>query len=58
MVEMRNKAENSYRDAYDRANEELKKYHPIRLGLMLNMSIFYYEVQRDRFKGIQLSLQV
>ena len=35
-------------DAYRQANEvELPPCHPIKLGLALNLSVFYYEVMKD-----------
>jgi len=37
-------AKNAYEKAMDIAKEELVVTHPIRLGLALNFSVFYYEV--------------
>ena len=38
------KAQDSYKKAQEEA-EQLKSTHPIRLGLALNYSVFYYEIQ-------------
>ena len=37
----------SYQSASDIANDDLPPTHPIRLGLALNFSVFYYEVYMD-----------
>jgi 14-3-3 protein epsilon len=37
----------AYKSATSIANEHLKTTHPIRLGLALNFSVFYYEVMSD-----------
>lgn len=41
------KAFDSYMKAYDLAKVELKTTNPIRLGLALNYSVFYYEIKED-----------
>ena len=44
--------------AYTAAEEkakELKSTHPIRLGLYLNFSVFYYEVKSDPSKACTLA---
>lgn len=38
-----NHAQDSYKKAQEEA-EQLKTTHPIRLGLALNYSVFYYEI--------------
>jgi len=47
----------AYKSASDLANAELKTTHPIRLGLALNFSVFYYEVMNDPSKACQLAKQ-
>lgn len=44
--------------AYEGANEAAKKLastHPIRLGLMLNFSVFHYEIQNDPKEACELA---
>lgn len=48
-------------EAYKRASEDamssLAPTHPIRLGLSLNFSVFYYEIMKEHEKGFQLARQ-
>ncbi|KAH8614683.1 putative 14 3 3 protein [Trypanosoma vivax] len=48
-------------DAYDKATEvantSLAPTHPVRLGLALNFSVFYYEIMREHERGFQLARQ-
>jgi 14-3-3 protein epsilon len=41
----------AYQSASQVANSELKTTNPIRLGLALNFSVFYYEVLNDAAKA-------
>ncbi|CAK95044.1 unnamed protein product (macronuclear) [Paramecium tetraurelia] len=45
----------AYQAASNVANQELKTTNPIRLGLALNFSVFYYEVLNDAAKACQLA---
>ena len=45
----------AYQAAIEIANANLKTTHPIRLGLALNFSVFYYEVMNDPTKACQLA---
>eukprot|EP01027_Heterolobosea_sp_BB2_P008805 GEZU01013067.1.p1 GENE.GEZU01013067.1~~GEZU01013067.1.p1 ORF type:complete len:237 (-),score=111.96 GEZU01013067.1:137-847(-) len=53
-------AENSlmaYKEASKIANTELTPTHPIRLGLALNFSVFYYEILNSPDRACQLAKQ-
>jgi len=53
-------AENSliaYKSATDVATTELPPTHPIRLGLALNFSVFYYEILNSQDRACQLAKQ-
>jgi len=52
-----NSALAAYKGATDAATAELKTTHPIRLGLALNFSVFYYEVLNDPTKACNLAKQ-
>ena len=43
-----------YQQAMDAANEALEPWDPIRLGLALNFSVFYYEVEGNKTLAIGL----
>lgn len=48
-------AHDAYKDATETAINDLKTTHPIRLGLALNYSVFYYEVRGDPKEACQLA---
>ena len=50
-------ANNSYKQATEIANKELNTTHPIRLGLALNYSVFYYEVLNEPIQSCNLAKQ-
>ncbi|KAM3872920.1 14-3-3 protein zeta/delta-like [Diretmus argenteus] len=37
-------SQKAYQDAFDRSKVDMQPTHPIRLGLALNFSVFYYEI--------------
>ena len=45
----------AYQDAFNIAQEEMDTTHPIRLGLALNFSVFYYEIKNDPGKACDLA---
>jgi len=48
---------NSYKQASDIAVVDLPPTHPIRLGLALNFSVFYYEILSSPERACQLAKQ-
>ncbi|XP_010530165.1 PREDICTED: 14-3-3-like protein GF14 chi [Tarenaya hassleriana] len=48
---------NAYKSAQDIANTELAPTHPIRLGLALNFSVFYYEILNSPDRACNLAKQ-
>lgn len=50
-------AHDSYRKATDVAQTELSPTHPIRLGLALNFSVFYYEILNSPARACHLAKQ-
>lgn len=45
----------AYKEATEIANEKLSCTHPIRLGLALNYSVFYYEIMNSPDRACQLA---
>ena len=45
----------AYKEAEKTANESLPSTHPIRLGLALNFSVFYYEICNEQDKACALA---
>ena len=51
-------SEQAYQDAFEVAKGEMQPTHPIRLGLALNFSVFYYEILSKPDKACELAKQV
>ncbi len=49
------KSYEAYQDAFDIAGAEMATTHPIRLGLALNFSVFYYEISNNPAKACELA---
>jgi len=52
------KSQEAYEAAMEIAKAELAPTHPIRLGLALNYSVFYYEILNNSDKACKLAKQV
>jgi len=50
-------SQKAYQEAFDVAKEKMQPTHPIRLGLALNFSVFYYEILNAPDKACQLAKQ-
>jgi len=50
-----NKSLEGYQQALDAANKHLATTNPIRLGLALNFSVFYYEILNEQSKACELA---
>ncbi|CAI2377765.1 unnamed protein product [Moneuplotes crassus] len=48
-------AKKSYEEAHKIAERDLEATHPIRLGLALNFSVFYYEILQERQKACDMA---
>jgi 14-3-3 protein epsilon len=55
--EVAEKAHEAYKAASEVANKDLKPTSPIRLGLALNYSVFYYEILNNPGEACQLAKQ-
>jgi len=51
-------SQKAYQDAYEISKEKMQPTHPIRLGLALNFSVFYYEILNSPEKACQLAKMV
>ncbi|XP_068591345.1 14-3-3 protein beta/alpha-B-like [Cebidichthys violaceus] len=48
-------SKNAYQNAFDISKDEMQPTHPIRLGLALNFSVFFYEILNSPDKACQLA---
>ena len=51
-------SQKAYQDAFEISKSKMQPTHPIRLGLALNFSVFYYEILNSPDKACQLAKQV
>jgi len=50
-------SQNAYREAFEIAKAQMQPTHPIRLGLALNFSVFYYEILNTPDQACHLAKQ-
>lgn len=50
-------SQKAYQEAFDIAKSKMQPTHPIRLGLALNFSVFYYEIMNSPDRACQLAKQ-
>lgn len=51
-------SQEAYKAAFEISKAEMAPTHPIRLGLALNFSVFYYEIVNAPEEACQLAKQV
>lgn len=51
-------SQRSYQEAFEVARAKMQPTHPIRLGLALNFSVFYYEILNSPDRACHLAKQV
>lgn len=51
-------SQKAYQEAFDIAKTKMQPTHPIRLGLALNFSVFYYEIINSPARACHLAKQV
>lgn len=51
-------SQNAYQEAFDIAEKEMAPTHPIRLGLALNYSVFFYEIINAPDRACDLAKKV
>merc|ERR1712049_80270 len=50
-------SQKAYQDAFEISKSKMQPTHPIRLGLALNFSVFFYEILNSPDKACQLAKQ-
>lgn len=51
-------SQSAYKQAFDISKDEMQPTHPIRLGLALNYSVFFYEILNSPEEACQLAKRV
>jgi len=57
-AEVIDESEKAYEEAFQVAKGEMQPTHPIRLGLALNYSVFFYEIKNAPDRACQLAKTV
>lgn len=55
---MVDESQKAYQEAFDISKGKMQPTHPIRLGLALNFSVFYYEILTAPDRACHLAKQV
>jgi len=58
MLDVVKQSEEAYKEAHKAALDHMPPTHPIRLGLALNFSVFYYEIQNSPDKACEMAKKV
>ena len=58
VAEVLESSQAAYKEAFDIAKNQMQPTHPIRLGLALNFSVFYYEILNSPDQACHLAKQV
>ena len=58
MEDVVSESQHSYQEAFDVSKGKMMPTHPIRLGLALNFSVFYYEILNAPDRACHLAKQV
>jgi hypothetical protein len=56
--ELADESEQAYKNGFKIAQDQMSVTHPIRLGLVLNLSVFYYEILNEIDVARRLAKQV
>lgn len=56
--EIVDKSKNAYGEAMEQSQKNMAPTHPIRLGLALNFSVFYYEILNEPTAACDLAKKV
>ena len=51
-------SQQAYQEAFNISKKDMQPTHPIRLGLALNFSVFYYEILNTPEQACSLAKQV